>query len=100
MRLHLLRKLVRIEKSIRTTRVSRPLTARSFPDHLEQRIRLTGETYEEAGQVLVSQLPDHELAAFVRHAESLKARKGRTQVDSETCLSSTERLGGEMTTKS
>ena len=79
---NLSKRLANLERTRRRTRnVQGPVTARSFQAQVEERIRRTGESFEEAAQALVVRLRDDELEAMLCEVEVPAINEGILNVN-------------------
>jgi hypothetical protein len=66
---NLSKRLTSLERKLHSTRdVQGPITTRSFLAQVEERIRLTRESFQDAVQALVVRVSDDELEALLREA--------------------------------
>jgi hypothetical protein len=72
MRPGLQRRIARLESAVvrKYSVSSGPVTVRSFQAQVEERIRITLESFEEGFQALVARLRDDELEALILEAEA------------------------------
>ena len=76
------RRIARLESaaSERQSASSGPLTVSSFMAQVQERIRLTKESFEEAVPVLLERLRDDELEALLHEAEASAGQPGVSSV--------------------
>lgn len=72
------RRIARLERAAieKASVSSEPITVRSFTAQVEERMRLTRESFPEAAQTLVARLRDDELKALLREAEESESQSG------------------------
>jgi hypothetical protein len=73
------RKIACLETAlIRMPSTTEQISGRSFIVRLKQRQQIKGETFEQAAEALVRQLPDWELAALIGELEASIARSSES----------------------